>query len=101
MKNSKEHAQRLQRLYRELKRAHPQVEKTIYDDPVEALICGILSERMSESAAQKAFKDITRFFVDWNDLRVSRVEEVAERSEERRVGKECDGVCRSRWAPDH
>jgi endonuclease III len=78
MKNSKEHAQRLQRLYRELKRAHPQVEKTIYDDPVEALICGILSERMSESAAQKAFKDITRFFVDWNDLRVSRVEEVAE-----------------------
>jgi endonuclease III len=78
MKNSKEHAQRLQRLYRELRRAHPDVEKTTYDDPVEALICGIISERMSESAAQKAFRDITRSFVDWNDLRVSRVEEVAE-----------------------
>ena len=23
------------------------------------------------------------------------------RSEERRVGKECDTLCRSRWAPDH
>jgi len=78
MKNSKEHAQRLQRLYRELKRAHPEVERTIYDDPVEALICGIISERMSEAAAQKAFRDITKSFVDWNDLRVSRVEEVAE-----------------------
>ena len=24
-----------------------------------------------------------------------------ERSEERRVGKECNQVCRSRWPPDH
>jgi endonuclease III len=78
MKNSKEHAQRLQRLYRELKRAHPHVARTTYEDPVEALICGILSERMSESAVQKALREIARAFVDWNDLRVSRVEEIAE-----------------------
>src|SRR3546814_15834655 len=25
----------------------------------------------------------------------------SERSEERRVGKECVSTCRSRWAPDH
>src|SRR3546814_3055010 len=25
----------------------------------------------------------------------------AERSEERRVGKECVSTCRSRWSPDH
>src|SRR3546814_13167917 len=24
-----------------------------------------------------------------------------QRSEERRVGKECGGTCRSRWSPDH
>jgi endonuclease-3 len=78
MKNSKEHAQRLHRLYRELKRAHPSIARPNYADPVEALICGILSERMSEAAAQKALREITRAFVDWNDLRVSRVEEVAE-----------------------
>lgn len=78
MKNSKEHAQRLQRLYRELKRAHPLVERTTYEDPVEAVICGIISERMNETAAQRALREITRAFVDWNDLRVSRVEEIAE-----------------------
>src|SRR3546814_14276542 len=27
--------------------------------------------------------------------------EVAGRSEERRVGKECVSTCRSRWSPDH
>lgn len=78
MKNSKEHAQRLQRLYRELKRAHPQVARTTYEDPIEALICGILSERMSESAVHKALREMAKAFVDWNDLRVSRVEEIAE-----------------------
>ena len=26
---------------------------------------------------------------------------IGERSEERRVGKECDRVCRSRWSPYH
>src|SRR3546814_19296210 len=26
---------------------------------------------------------------------------VGQRSEERRVGKECVGTCRSRWSPDH
>src|SRR3546814_10479879 len=31
------------------------------------------------------------------DIRVAR----AERSEERRVGKECVSTCRSRWAPYH
>src|SRR3546814_15800220 len=29
------------------------------------------------------------------------VEHPVERSEERRVGKECVSTCRSRWSPDH
>jgi endonuclease III len=64
MKNSKEHAQRLLKLYRALKRAYPKVEKTTYEDPAEALICGIISENMSESAAQKAIKEIRASFVE-------------------------------------
>src|SRR3546814_13636835 len=28
-----------------------------------------------------------------------KLEEIAERSEERRVGKECVSTCRSRWSP--
>lgn len=78
MKNSKEHAQRLQKLYRELKRTHPKVEKPAYDDPAEALICGIISEKLSESATNRALREIRTAFVDWNDLRVARVEEIAE-----------------------
>ncbi len=78
MKNSREHAQRLHKLYRGLKRAHPKVEKLTYEDPAEALIYGIIHERLSESAAQRALREMRSAFVDWNDLRVSRVEEVVE-----------------------
>lgn len=78
MKNSKEYAQRLQKLYRGLKRVHPKVEKVTYDDPIEALIYGIVSERISEAASQRAIRGFRDTFVDWNDLRVSRVEEIVE-----------------------
>ncbi len=78
MKNSKEYAQRLQKLYRELKRLHPKVEKTTYEDPAEALICGIISEKLSENATSRALREIRSSFVDWNDLRVSRIEEITE-----------------------
>ncbi len=78
MKNSREYAQRLRKLFRGLKRVHPKVEKTPFDDPAEALICGIISENMRESSAQKALKEIKGAFVDWNDLRVSQAEEIVE-----------------------
>ena len=32
---------------------------------------------------------------------IARAFYVADRSEERRVGKECQSVCRSRWSPYH
>src|SRR3546814_3321625 len=34
-------------------------------------------------------------------VRQGAVEEVTDRSEERRVGKECVSTCRSRWSPQH
>jgi endonuclease III len=78
MKNSKEYAQRLRKLYRELKRVHSKVEKTTYEDPAEALICGIISEKLSESATSRALREMRTAFVDWNDLRVARVQEIVE-----------------------
>ena len=78
MKNSKEYAQRLHKLYRELKRVHPKIERPTYEDPAEALIWGIISERLSEAATSRALREIRTSFVDWNDLRVARVEEIAE-----------------------
>src|SRR3546814_939329 len=35
------------------------------------------------------------------DCQISEVRQIAERSEERRVGKECVSTCRSRWSPYH
>jgi endonuclease III len=78
MKNSKEHSQELQKLYRGLKRAHPKFDKTTYDDPIDALIYGIVSEHLTESASQRVMKEFRHTFVDWNDLRVARPEEIVE-----------------------
>jgi len=78
MRKSREYAQRLQRLYRGLKRVHAKIEPVIHDDPVDALIYGVVSERMSASAAEAAMRIIRRTFVNWNDLRVSRAEEIVE-----------------------
>jgi endonuclease III len=78
MKNSRQHAQRLRKLYRTLKRVHSKVEPVSHDDPVDALIYGVISEKRSAPAAEAALKGIRRTFINWNDLRVSRVEEIAE-----------------------
>ena len=55
----------------------------------------------SDSQTQLAWRvpDIHAALVDLR-ARGVRIEEY-ERSEERRVGKECQSVCRSRWSPYH
>jgi len=78
MKNSREYSQKVHKLYRSLKRKYPKAKKVIYDEPVEALIYAIISEKMSETATQSAIKRFADYFVDWNDLRVSRTEEIVE-----------------------
>src|SRR3546814_20194293 len=37
----------------------------------------------------------------WPSTRISRIVWPDQRSEERRVGKECVSTCRARWSPDH
>jgi endonuclease III len=78
MKNGKEYSKKVQKLYRSLKRKYPGVQKAIYDEPVDALVYAIISAELSEPAAQSAIKRLADYFVDWNDLRISRVEEIAE-----------------------
>ena len=78
MKNSREHAQRLRKLYRTLKRVHGKPDLATYDDPVDALIYGIVSEKMTHAAAGAAMRGIRQTFINWNDLRVSRPEEIVE-----------------------
>ena len=78
MRNSKEYAKTIKKLLNSLNRKGPKPKKAAYDDPVEAVIYGIVSERMGASAAKVVMKRIKKYFVDFNDLRVSRNEEILE-----------------------
>jgi endonuclease III len=78
MKNGKEYSKKVQKLYRSLKRKYPVVQKVTYDEPVDALVYAIISTELSEPAAQSAIKRLADYFVDWNDLRISRAEEIVE-----------------------
>ena len=78
MKNSKEYSQKVRKLYRSLKRKCRKVQKVFYDEPVEALVYAIVGEKMSGRATQSAIKRFGDYFIDLNDLRVSRAEEIVE-----------------------
>jgi len=78
MKNSKEYTKKVQRLYRSLKRKHPKVQEATYEDPADALVYATISENMSKSQADAAIKRLGDYFIDLNDLRVSRTEEIVE-----------------------
>jgi hypothetical protein len=78
MKNSKEYSAKLRKLYLSLRRRYPKPRKVAYTEPVDALVYAIVSENITETAAQAAMKKFADYFVDLNDLRVSRIEEIVE-----------------------
>ena len=48
--------------------------------------------------------EIWPFVATWMELEsvmLSEISQAEKRSEERRVGKECASMCRSRWSPYH
>jgi endonuclease III len=76
MKNSKEYATKLAKFFKTCKPAKTHFPR--YSDPVEAMVFGILSEAMAEPKAKSVYAAMQENFVDWNDLRVSRLEEISE-----------------------
>lgn len=78
MKNSKEYSKKIKKLFTELKRNSGEIRKGEYDDPIEALVYASISEYTTVSDANTTYKKILRHFIDFNDLRVSRDEEVIE-----------------------
>ncbi len=79
MKNSKEYSKKITALYQSLKRKNTkvfQVETT--QTVVDSLIYGIISEKLTEKETEAAISKFKGYFVDWNDLRVSKIEEIAE-----------------------
>ncbi|MBN1787809.1 MAG: hypothetical protein JW806_05380 [Sedimentisphaerales bacterium] len=78
MKSSSQYIQRLKKLYSILKKGSDKPKKPAYDDPVEAIVFAVLSENSTESGTRSALKKIQSHFVDFNDLRVARTEEIVE-----------------------
>ncbi len=76
MKNSKEYSKKIQKLYRTLNRKYPKAQKVSHEEVEHAVVYAIMSENMSEKAAQSAFRRFADCFVDLNDLRVSRSDEI-------------------------
>ena len=78
MKDSKEYTKKIQKLHRTLKRKYPKVEPVFFEEPADAIVYGIVSEHLKEKATQTAMKRFAEYFVDLNDLRVARTEEIVE-----------------------
>lgn len=76
MKDSKEYANKLKKLYNQLRQAYPKVTAAKFDDPVEAIVHGIISENITLADYGTASKKLRDNFVDLNDLRVSSSEDV-------------------------
>jgi hypothetical protein len=61
-----------------LKQKYSKPELVAYDEPVDALVYAIVNENMSEADTQLAMKRFADYFIDLNDLRVSRAEEIVD-----------------------
>ncbi|RKY06461.1 MAG: hypothetical protein DRP66_08750 [Planctomycetota bacterium] len=78
MKDSKQYAKAIGKLYRSLKKKHGKIKAVEFDDPVEAIVYAIISENVRSSKARSIRRRINEHFVNLNDLRVSRTEEICE-----------------------
>ncbi len=78
MKNSKDYSKKTQKLYRSLTRKYPKVQKVGHEKVIDAIIYAAISAEMSEKTTISVIKKLADYFVDLNDLRVSRSEEIVE-----------------------
>lgn len=78
MKDSKQYAQRIKDAFRSFKRKDAKVRPPSFDKPLDALVYAVIAEHASRSETTRILKAFEGHFVDTNDLRVSRSEEVLE-----------------------
>jgi endonuclease III len=78
MKNSKTYGQKIEKIFRSLKQKYPKVRKIDFDDPADVLVYAIVSEHIRASTARTVIRKMEKHFIDLNDLRVSRTEEILE-----------------------
>ena len=78
MKDSKKYGDKIVKLYRALKRNHEKVEAVVHEDPIEAIVYGFIAEVLPLNKIDRARKRFQDYFVDLNDLRVARSDEILE-----------------------
>jgi endonuclease III len=78
MKKTPQYSQKIKKLYAALKKGTEKSKKVSHEDLMEAMVYASLCQDCPESAAKSALKKIQAHFVDFNDLRVARAEEIAE-----------------------
>ena len=78
MKNSKDYSKKIHKLHTSLSRKYPKVQKVAHDEPADAVVYAIICSRLDNKATEHAIKRFSEYFVDLNDLRVSRIEEIVE-----------------------
>jgi endonuclease III len=78
MKDSKLYTDKIKKLHRALKRTGSKILPVTYEDPLEALVYGLLCEPVTESQAQMVHRRMTKHFVDLNDVRVAKSDEIAD-----------------------
>jgi hypothetical protein len=76
MKDSKKYATKVKRLFTALKKKHSMPRVPDYKDPIESVVYAIVSEQTTLPEAKSALRKMKNHFVDYNDLRVSRPEEI-------------------------
>jgi endonuclease III len=78
MKDATEYALRLKKFHSQIKREIDIAPKEDMVDPTTALVLACLSMVTTQSKARAAMNKIRNHFVDLNELRVSRVEEITD-----------------------
>ncbi len=79
MKNSKEYTKKVAAFYKaQKKNIDPAKTQTQAQTPLDTFVYGILLEFYTYPEAEKVIEKISEHFVDFNDLRVSRAEEIVD-----------------------
>ena len=78
MTNSKDYSKKIQKLQSSLGRKYSKVQIVTHDDPTDAIVYGIICSRLDDKTTESAIKKFSDYFIDLNDLRVSRIEEIVE-----------------------
>ncbi|MBN1125113.1 MAG: hypothetical protein JXA82_08900 [Sedimentisphaerales bacterium] len=76
MKNSKHYSDEIKKFFRTAKQKSAGIRARHWNDPIEAFVYASIAEHVRKSEAMAILKRFEDHFVDLNDLRVSRPEEI-------------------------